>query len=115
MILREALDQIDAILASDDNELSGALWDVLTALRGPDNGSEDLKFRTTVYIRSAAFPKTTAAVNNLASRKAFFGGSASYQPLSKEECIKNWHFANHTRLAAKHLGLSTEEAPNEKD
>lgn len=37
------------------------LWNVLSALRGPDiNGMEDLKQETTAVIRVKAFPKATA-------------------------------------------------------
>lgn len=53
--LRKQLDQIDEWLTEEGG---AQLWDVLTALRGPDN-SEDryLKFLTTNHIRTTAFPK----------------------------------------------------------
>jgi hypothetical protein len=53
--LREALDQIDELLL--DPLLSRDLWDVLTALRGPDSENGVLKVLYTAPLRSAAFPR----------------------------------------------------------
>jgi hypothetical protein len=36
------------------------LWDILAALRGPDDIDTELKTRTTARIRSLAFPRTAA-------------------------------------------------------
>lgn len=55
----EALEMLEEFFSRDDvspNE-HAALWDILTALRGPDSGDVELKHQTTVYIRRQAFPK----------------------------------------------------------
>lgn len=59
--VREVLDRIDKVLAKGDQSAQD-LWDILTALRGPDH-REDMLFnkRPTVYVRGAAFPKTAVA------------------------------------------------------
>ena len=54
--LRAALDQIDTWL--QDPDLGFGLSRVLAAVRGPDSSDEQLKHRTTSYVREAAFPKT---------------------------------------------------------
>lgn len=55
--MRDVLDLIDAVLLRRDEE-SAKLWNVLTALRGPDSGDEALKLATTCHVRQAAFPRT---------------------------------------------------------
>lgn len=52
--LRKILDDIEEALMGPDG---GQLADVLAALRGPDNESDELKSATTNHIRAAAFPK----------------------------------------------------------
>lgn len=61
--MREALDAIDGFLVDDAVEPveKRRLWDVLSALRGPDSRDEALKQETTVNIRRAAFPLTAQA------------------------------------------------------
>ena len=54
--LKKLLDQIDTFLAKSPN--AQELWDILTALRGPDSGYPDLKDATTAVIRKHALPKT---------------------------------------------------------
>lgn len=58
-LVRKALDDLDAILSKQDAD-SICLWDILTALRGPDD-REDVEHEkfATCYIRREAFPKTT--------------------------------------------------------
>ena len=53
---REMLDQIDTFLVRRGSE-AGELWDILTALRGPDSENETIKKYATCPIRRAAFPK----------------------------------------------------------
>lgn len=60
---REMLDALDTFLAADyvaDSERC-ALWLVLSALRGPDEGSRFDKDATTVPIRRAALPQVAKA------------------------------------------------------
>jgi hypothetical protein len=60
----EVLDIIDTLLARENRE-SRYLWNVLTALRGPDSEDEPLKVATTAGIRTATFPLTAAAALTL--------------------------------------------------
>lgn len=54
------LDRIDEVLASGGAE-SRQLWDILTALRGPDSGDIVVKRDYTAPIRAAAFPRSADA------------------------------------------------------
>ena len=62
------LNEIDEYLAS--NEGAKELWDVLTALRGPDNhnnsyaAADKMKNATTAVIRFIALPKTARTVRS---------------------------------------------------
>ena len=57
--LRELLNEIDEFLWQDIPRARG-LWDILTALRGPDDEDlQDLKLATTGVVRTLAFPKTS--------------------------------------------------------
>lgn len=74
--VREVLNQLDEVL-SLDNPDSKELWNVLTALRGPDNDLDSHKFATTGLIRAKAFPKSYSKSysNNLADLISGPGGS----------------------------------------
>jgi hypothetical protein len=67
------LDKIDDFLITADRMESLSLWDVLTALRGPDDEDRDLKDVTTAVIRAKAFPK--------AGRHKVVGGTCLPLPL----------------------------------
>lgn len=54
--VRKILDQIDEIFVTQPH-YAQQLWDILTALRGPDSGDEYLKVHTTAFIRGLAFPR----------------------------------------------------------
>lgn len=54
--INDILDQIDEVLC-EDHAAARKLWSILTALRGPDDGNDELKTRTTAIIRAKAFPK----------------------------------------------------------
>jgi len=114
---REILDRIDEILlagakadwddAEDDYGVAIELWNVLSALRGPDvkDGNEfDLKDTTTVHIRRAAFPKLAAWADR--ARRQYAGGMQIWSrkrfDFSSED---DSHFIDHVRVAAKVLGL----------
>ena len=65
--LDQMLDTIDGFLANGDQTDKGPakqLWDILTALRGPDNMDDLLKTSTTSIIRVKAFPKATSLYND---------------------------------------------------
>lgn len=114
--VRDILNKIDDILVKDD-QASQQLWDVLSALRGPDNGSATEKTPTTCVLRGKAFPKTlTRSMSNFQEN---IGGThgALYErdrPGFAEDRRKIFydyrkgHFEQHTRRAFLALGLSWE-------
>lgn len=54
---RKELDRIDMFLANQPSVVARELWNILTALRGPDNGNDAIKDETTCVIRTKAFPQ----------------------------------------------------------
>jgi hypothetical protein len=74
---------------------------VLTALRGPDSGSETLKNETTARLRAAAFPRCAKAA--LADRDHTFAHGAKYgapldprgRPLFKDGLNPDGHRSDH--------------------
>lgn len=104
--VREMLDKIDVFLSTAPIDEAQQLWDVLTALRGPDDDDPELKSRTTTHIRAAAFPKARDARRNY----------HFYASFSTEECPKifgemdclNEHFLGHYYYAQRIL-LGTKE------
>lgn len=77
------------------------LWNVLSALRGPDDQNADLKSTTTEVIRTVAFPKTGKSFNGAVVCAKF---AESGKPLELPE-DDGTHFANHIHAAAIALGL----------
>lgn len=101
--VREVLDIIDGVLAQDEED-ARELWDILTALRGPDDGSVRKKDSTTVHIRAAAFPKTASSYFTHATMNP-------HNPLdlTPGTQLNDWHFDGHVRSAAVALGLISKE------
>lgn len=58
--VKTALRKIDALTVGLSVEEQRDLWDILSAMRGPDNDDVNLKEQTTCVIRALAFPKITA-------------------------------------------------------
>lgn len=103
--LREVLDTIDNILAKED-AVSHQLWDVLTALRGPDSANYDDKKNVTIPIRRAAFPITASTVfNDIAD---FGEENVAYKEIDVTGAPASWHFAHHGNNAAFVLGIKDE-------
>lgn len=96
--LRGILNEIDLVLASN-TAVSQKLWDVLTALRGPDDCAVMSKLMGTVPIRRAAFPRTARSGHAPAS---FEGGHDGIVNSYNEE---PYHFRSHLGFAADALGL----------
>jgi hypothetical protein len=94
-----ALKYIDDVL-SRGGEAAVQLWDVLSALRGPDDRLCDKSY-TTEVIRTAAFPQT-ALLGGVANRAAF---ASSRTRFDQRGADSNGHFASHVRKAAETLGL----------
>lgn len=103
--LRGALDQIERLLTKQP--YSGDLWDVLSAIRGPDSRNRKLKHATTTIIRSAAFP------NRPCEERSFYGEDSAKRAEIRTRLFKSKgdqnHFRQHIRDAFKSLGLSLYE------
>lgn len=118
--VRAALDYLDGFLAKGGQDAM-ELWDVLTALRGPDevpdlyraDSATSPKRTTTIPIRRAALPRTAAAtwrvypVDPGVHQRASFGAMGAEYPFlgRKHDPYSNNHFANHGARAAQALGL----------
>jgi hypothetical protein len=104
--VRVMLDQIDEFLSSRENGEDGSarkLWDVLTALRGPDDGDHSLKQRTTCVIRTEAFPRTSERSFNVGAE--FSGGLIPFRAGCHQAKDFASHFTSHATHAAQALGL----------
>jgi hypothetical protein len=103
--LRGALDQIQSMLSG--RSYSEDLWNVLTALRGPDSRDRSVKYATTTIIRSAAFPKqpcSALSVYGTDSKKLARRRAGVWR-----DGIDTNHFREHTEDAFDALGLDLYE------
>ena len=101
--LRAQLDSIDTWLCEKGGK---ALWDVLTALRGPDHGEG--KVNGTEKIRTVAFPKCAANYeeNGGIMLAATFARPTEGITVSKATIAQYAsHFARHITLAASALNI----------
>lgn len=110
---RKMLDAIEKFLLSKRNVDSGAtreLWDVMTALRGPDRGGDASKEGCTIPVRRAAFPRI--------AKQCEFGGSATGAlfsttlfgaPVVGRTSVEEFaHFRFHARRAFQALEITPE-------
>ncbi len=95
--LRAALDQIQEML--DGQNYSMDLWNILTALRGPDSRNKKLKYATTALIRSAAFPRRPC------EDLSVFGDDAPHLVERRRVMQDLNHFREHVKAAFDSLGL----------
>jgi hypothetical protein len=100
--LRQALDCIQYML--DGKPYSAALWDVLSAIRGPDCRNHSLKTATTMVIRDAAFPKHPCEERSFYAKDNAKSASRRKKMFSKKGGRP--HFREHVRDAFECLGLS---------
>lgn len=103
--LRQALDFIQEMLS--DRSYSLELWNVLTALRGPDSRNRKIKYATTALIRSAAFPKRPC------EDLSVFGVDSPALAERRREIHDLNHFQEHAKDAFDALGLKWGEANGE--
>ena len=108
MTMREMLDVLDAFFVEADPYDARCVWDVLTALRGPDDAKEHplSKVRGTVHVRAAAFPRTAA----IPSRACLADFNTGERPFTRKDFPQSFdghldHFARHIRLAMLALGI----------
>lgn len=112
--LRKDLDTIDQMLlkwsGSSATNLYGGLkhnplWQVLTALRGPDDLSKTKKDQHTIPVREAAFPKTAAKYGDYWRG---FNASSHFpwvEPMLKPGAYALDHFEDHAYRGSRALSL----------
>jgi hypothetical protein len=103
------LDVLDEWITTADSWERTKLWNVLTALRGPDTdavvGSKDF----TVVIRRATFPKVAKEVDDNRVG-AFTTADFDVRPRVDPFDIKGYnHFVSHVRSAAAAIRLRVEK------
>lgn len=141
--VREILDMIDNVLAApaayhkngvyppptqaeyENREVAGKLWDVLSALRGPDNDtSMSVKDITTGIIRRHAFPKTFIRLLGQSKSQISITKAISYSDTLNNASLRSQfsyvsakageHFNDHSTLAFAALGLKKAEVNPDK-
>jgi len=101
--INNVLDLIDYNLCWRD-EYSKRLWNILSALRGPDNENEDLKSSTTAVLRSAAFQNTAKFIRICHPYVNGVKFADENMVLYYSECDNfSSHFGKHVRDAAEAL------------
>lgn len=95
----EILDIIDKFLSSNSvkEDQKGFLWDILAALRGPDNQNYKIKQETTEVIRSRAFIRTSTKYG------AQVPANFSKDPYKIIPTLIYDHFSGHIYYAARAL------------
>lgn len=111
--VREALDVVEEVLLEESTKGSGVpsknatdLWNLLTALRGPDMHDFALKEDTTAKLRTIMFPRLARATSYLAD---FNGGQIPKQifDMDRDELTSHYsatfgsHFHTHFYHALK--------------
>jgi len=99
--LRGALDSIQKML--DGQPYSLELWNVLTALRGPDSRNTRIKYATTAVIRQAAFPKKPTDASSVFCSDSLLRATRRQEMFHNREDLN--HFREHVRDAFAALGL----------
>jgi hypothetical protein len=109
---RTLLRQIVKFLNTDKTGDAGKLWHVLTALRGPDDESAELKAATTAVIRHAIGLKGTVTTYNGIQD----GSNSTYTFILNRDTKKHTalrgvemhgsHFKQHANYAFMALGLN---------
>jgi hypothetical protein len=120
--VRKTLDVVDNVLNCKDREAAKSLWDILTALRGPDNSDQTFstKVATTCVIRSKSLPKTfnshsTITKNSFISAIAISNNDSPRSLKSRSEFMYPYgHFLSHAKNAFKALGLKWDEVNYQK-
>ena len=112
--VRKVLDVLDRELTGKGpNRLSKEeqhkLWDVLTALRGPDSQEHSEKSAVTIPVRRAALPRTAKAADKRADNSptgaSFSGWFEAGETAEGVRRGLSGHFEYHGRVAFTALGL----------
>jgi hypothetical protein len=122
--LRRILDKIDDVLApafaAPDSLLAEQLWNILSALRGPDSAhgaAGQIKDATTAVLRKVSFPKTFAydspsfVSRTLAVAENDCAISVMLRNSGSVAEVAGDHFESHIKVGFKALGLKW-ESPN---
>jgi hypothetical protein len=116
--LRKILDQIDEYLATGEERASQELWEVLSALRGPDVAPDNniTKDATTSVLRAAAFPRTAELSHSEGGRVcASMANDSIYRAKNRADMWYHGdHFNNHVRRAFFVLGLNWNTVNNKE-
>jgi len=114
--VRNALRQVENVLLGDNDDASHQLWDILTALRGPDLiNSSDFKRTTAAIVRSRAFPRIWKTAQSAGAGSRWHKGKMFSSPkvvitfdvLSESQLLKFCyeHYHRHITDALEALGL----------
>jgi hypothetical protein len=99
--LRGALRAIEKMLSGQS--YSASLWDILSAIRGPDSRDRKTKHSTTTVIRSAAFPSRPC------EERSFYSDDSGEKVNRRKRLFKQKkdfnHFRQHVEAAFDALGL----------
>ena len=87
--LRGALRQIERMLTKQS--YSADLWDILSAIRGPDSRNKKFKHATTTIIRSAAFPSRPC------EDRSFYGDDSAEKAEIRTRLFKSGADLSHFR------------------
>lgn len=107
MTALEILKAIDNWAADNlGNYESKVLWDILTALRGPDSGDSELKWNTTAIIRAYTLP-ILATGNAMVNKEQRINETLS-KIMNYDKIDAQNHFKNHIRDAIHAIPLLNE-------
>ena len=120
--VRDILARIDNVFAAGGTDSNGdyrdywdvkartarQLWDVLSALRGPDNENNEVKHATTAIIRAACFPKTYSGGDICIPATMCHDSERDRDARTASNKI-GYHFRRHAQTAFDALGLSWHE------
>lgn len=105
--VKQILNDLDELF-SERTDAARVMWNILTALRGPDNEDQDDKYYT-VAVRRAAFPKTANKADlghifDIVSGPLFAYPGGNYR-LPNITALRSWdlesdHFHSHIEGAA---------------
>ena len=94
--------------SGDDYEyragVGSELWNILSALRGPDDEDERQKEHT-VEIRRLAFPRLAAFLDEQVTSSAYVGNGPTFHPIPELKTdLSLGHFGVHVYMAYEVLG-----------
>jgi hypothetical protein len=111
---KELLNDIDMYLSTNNGARD--LWEVLTALRGPDGPEDEAAKRvTTAVIRHKALPRTSSKSVVYTPKERYAETTGAVSQADQEEgpairqVLRSTHFSEHARNAFAVLGLKWEE------